>query len=243
MNRKPAFNMRQQVFTRQDILEWLQKESPGFRDTQLRYTLGKMIDSGSIIREGRNRYIFADQDGRSNYRGPYSALAQEIAEEVSLAFPLLEIRVWELSWLNEFMNHQIAHNKIFIETERDACGHVYDNLAEKYKGRLMLMPATEDVYRYGVDDGLIISHLISEAPKSSGAPYETPIEKLLVDMFSNKYILSSVSRGDYPDAVEEMFSKYIINQKALLRYAKRRNRREEIIKFIKKETSVTLLED
>ena len=230
-------------FSRQDIFEHVKKDNCEFKETQLRYLIGKLQQNNQITRIGNNTYIKNKPDEvKFVYQGNYSNIATEVANKINNQFPRLDIRVWELRWLNEFLNHQIAHNKIFVEVERDACEFVYDSLSEDYQGKLMLMPSPKDLYRYGVNDGLIISHLVTESPKGVRSKYDTPLEKIIVDMFSNKLILSIVSKGDYDFAIQEMFNKYRINQTMLFRYARRRNKKDVITDFILSNTDIQLIE-
>jgi len=60
-----------------------------------------------------------------------------------------------------------------------------------------------------------------------------------VDLFSNKKLM--LSRGDYPSAIEMMFSTYRIDQVALFRYARRRNKAKELSDFLRVNTTIELL--
>lgn len=55
-------------------------------------------------------------------------------------FPLMDYRIWEINWLNEFWNHQIAQNKIFLEVENIGCEFVYTELCERHSGKILLRP-------------------------------------------------------------------------------------------------------
>ncbi len=74
----------------------------------------------------------------------------------------------------------------------------------------------------------MVRRLVSETP------YQVPLEKLIVDLFSNKDLL--VSKGDHAYAIEEMFATYHIDTVAMLRYARRRNREAVIQDFIEHKT-------
>ena len=78
--------------------------------------------------------------------------------------------------------------------------------------------------------------LTSEAPTNG---YNASLEKLLVDLFANKLIDKIISRGDYPGIFEEAFTRYNINLNMMLRYAKRRNKADEVMSFIKHQTNIT----
>ncbi|HKL58568.1 MAG TPA: DUF6577 family protein [Sphaerochaeta sp.] len=211
------------IYTRQSILHAAQKLDSSFKETQLRGLLGVLQDSNLLVRVGHNQYRkVATAVSKPLYAGLYSKTAQEVISWMEARFPLLEYRVWELTWLNEFFNHLVAHNKIFLEVEQEGCEFVFSELVEKCHGKVLLRPTAQDIQNYGVDDGIIIDRLVTEAPKGVGERYQVPLEKLIVDLFANKHLM--LPKGDYPSAIEEMFARYQIDQKAMLRYARRRNK-------------------
>jgi hypothetical protein len=114
----------------------------------------------------------------------------------------------------------LAHNKIFLEVEKDGGDFVFSTLTEKFPGKVLLKPKAQEILRYGTDDVIIINHLVTEAPKSDGEPYQVPLEKPIVDLFANKHLMRS--KGDYPSAIELMSATYRIDQDSMLRYARRR---------------------
>lgn len=226
--------------TRQQILHAARIVEPSFKETQLRYLMGTLHDYRLIVRVGRNQYKKVEKEPKKSvFSGVYSHAAQQVIEHMQKQFPLLSYRVWELSWLNEFFNHQLAHNKIFVEVEKDGCDFVFTALVEKFPGRVLLRPKAQELLQYGTDDGIIIDRLVSEAPKSDGEPYQVPLEKLIVDLFANKNLM--LSKGDYPSAIETMFATYRIDQVSILRYARRRNKVKDVFGFIRDKTSIELL--
>jgi hypothetical protein len=226
--------------TRQQILHAARIVEPSFKETQLRNLMGKLHDSALIVRVGRNQYQKVGKEPKKSvFTGVYSHAAQQVIGHMQEQFPLLSYRVWELSWLNEFFNHQLAHNKIFVEVEKDGCDFVFSSLVEKFPGRVLLRPKAQELLHYGTDDGIIIDRLVTEAPKSDGEPYQVPLEKLIVDLFANKSLM--LSKGDYATAIETMFEKYRIDQVSMLRYARRRNKVKDVFGFLRDKTSIELL--
>ncbi len=226
--------------TRQQILHAARIVEPSFKETQLRNLMGTLRNSRLIVRVGRNQYQKVGKElKKSVFSGVYSHAAQQVIEHMQKQFPLLSYRVWELSWLNEFFNHQLAHNKIFVEVEKDGCDFVFSSLVEKFPGRVLLRPKAQDLFQYGTDDGIIIDRLVTEAPKSNGEPNQVPLEKLIVDLFANKCLM--LSKGDYPPALETMFATYRIDQVSILRYARRRNKVKTVFDFLRGNTTIELL--
>ena len=231
------------VFSRNDIYENAIKMYPDFKKTQMRYLIGRLLDNKDIVRVARNRYIAPGKSHcKGNYTGKYSERSVRIIDIVSCRYPMLDFRIWELTWLNEFLNHQIARNKILLEVEESGCEYIYTLLSEEFDGAVLLKPNEEDLYRYGRDDGIVVGKLVKESPKGSPIIYSAPLEKIIVDMFANKLLRSMLSGGDYPEALTEMFDKYVIDQSKLFRYARRRNKETVIRDYLSQKTSVVLID-
>jgi hypothetical protein len=223
--------------TREQILKAAQLVEPSFKETQLRYLIETLYDSNLLVRAGRNQYKKVDKNNKKSiFSGVYSNVAEKVIKHMQQQFPLLSYRVWELSWLNEFFNHQLSHNYIFLEVEKDGVDFVFSSLIDKIPGKVLLEPSIKEITQYGTDDGIIIDRLVTESPKSDGESYKVPLEKLIVDMFANKYL--KLFKGDYPIAIETMFNKYYLNQSAMLSYARRRNKEDELVKFIQDNTKI-----
>lgn len=235
--------MKDEVYTRQEIYQVAEHTDQLVKETQLRYHIGKMLKRKSIMRVGRNLYIKADEAKlKRQYRNVYSSTAEKIIEFMKTKFPLMDYRIWELSWLNEFLNHQLGNNLIFLEIEKNGCEVVFHSLREILQSTsVLLMPATEQLLLYREHDSVIINRLITEAPKGKPYVHNVLLEKIIVDLFANKILFHILSPADFPDAVSEMFRKYIINQTSMFRYAKRRNKAREIYAFLTEETDAELV--
>lgn len=176
----------------------------------------------------------------TKYRNQYSETALQIISVMQEEFPLVEYRVWELSWLNEFLNHQLSRNYIFLEVEKDGCEFVFDRLMSEFAGKVLFKPDQNQILRYGSNDSIIIERLISESPKGEKKQYNLAIEKLIVDLFANKRLREMISFGDYPAALENIFTMYEVNQIKMFRYARRRNKEKELREFLQTKTNVEL---
>ena len=92
-----------------------------------------MVNLGEIIRIGRNRYCLPNGK-QIVYNHKYSELAEEVAVYVGEMFPYLDFSIFELTQMNDFVNHLVAHNVIYLSVESDVMDFVFDSLKEKYQG-------------------------------------------------------------------------------------------------------------
>lgn len=235
------------VFSRKDIFDAAYNNDNNFRESQMRFLIEKLLRKEKIMRISRNHYIKAYNNIESGqmkecYSALYSNNAEEIINELKTKYPYIKFQVWELGMLNEFVNHLISQNLIFIEVENDACEFVYSYLKELGKKGLLLKPTDKELTYYVDDNAIIINRLISETPQKNNS-HEVLLEKIIVDLFANKLLNSILSKGDYPEMLERMFEKYKINQVMLFRYARRRNKEKEIFDFIKDKTNINLISE
>ena len=94
-------------------------------------------------------------------------------------------------------------------------------------------------HRYkGKEDNIVVLKLISEAPKPKDG-HSSTLEKLLVDLFSNKFTGRLIEHSEYPAIFEDVFNKYYLDEAKMFRYARRRNVESKIKGFMKENTITT----
>ncbi len=226
-------------FSSQDFFDIHHTSGNDLSDETLRKRMQRLLKYGSIMRVGRGLYSVAETN-KMQYEYQYSELSRNIAGVIKENHPYLSFSIFELVQLNEYINHQLAHNIIFLAVEDDVKDFVFDTLKEHYPGKVLLNPTVEIFHQYWTEDMIVICKLITEAPKGSKEIWHTPLEKLLVDLFAENLIVESVSRGEYPRIFEDAFHKYVIDESRLFRYAKRRNAQDKINKLIREETDIVL---
>lgn len=226
-------------FKRDDIMKALAACEGRMSSSLFKKKLQEMLKCGVIVRIGRNAYRLPER-GEQPYAYQYSALANEVAALISAAHPLLLFSISELIQVNEFTNHQIAHNIIFLSVENDAAEFVFDTLKEKYPGKVLLKPSVELFHRYWSDNLIVIEKLVTEAPKGKSIAWQARIEKLLVDIMSEPLWKASIAESELPTIFEEAFKRYTVDESCLLRYAQRRAAEKKIKSFIADQTSVKL---
>lgn len=226
-------------FNRTELFEAIKEEEANLTEANFKYKLNGLLKKGEIVRVGRNAYCLHSK-GKINYKYEYSNSSKQIAQIMLEGFPNLDFCIFELSQLNEFINHQIAHNAIFVFIEDSLEDFVFDLLKEKIKQRLLVNPSIEDFNRYREDNVVVLLRLTSESPVKGKGIWEICIEKILVDIFREKLIGFSITDGEKRDLLDQAFDRYNIDESKMFRYARRRNIEETFRLFLKNETNVTL---
>lgn len=226
-------------FSRADIVNAFEANGIKLSPPLLKKRLQEMLDSGTIARVGRNAYCIPEK-GERIYTYQYSDLANDVADVVAESHPLLNFSISELIQINEFVNHQIAHNVVFLSVEDEVADFVFDTLKEKFPGKVLLNPNVELFHQYWYDNMIVIGKLITEAPKGKQMPWHARIEKVLVDILNEPLWQESVGESEMPTIYEDAFSRYVIDESCLFRYAQRRTAEKRIRKFIAEKTNITL---
>ena len=200
--------------------------------------LKKYLESGEIARIGRNAYCIRGE--LRDYEYNYSDTAIHIAKLLNENFYDLDFRVSELYQMNRFLNHQIAHNVIFVFVEKELCISVFERLKKAYEGKVLINPTEAEFFNYRRDDIIVVRNLLTESPRGKKETWHTDLEKLLVDIFSENLIKAMFSESEYPAIYETAFHFYVVDESQMFRYANRRKSADKIKKFIQEETDVKL---
>lgn len=226
-------------FTRKELLESFRMAGYMLSEASFYKKVEELVKNGQIIRVGRNVYSLPDNK-RLAYEYKYSELAEEVAQEIAQQYPYVNFSIFEFVQLNDFVNHLIAHNVIFLSVEADIMDFVFETLRDKYPGKVLINPTVEIYHQYWSDNMIVLGKLTTEAPKGQKASWHTRLEKMLVDIMAEPLLLASISRAEYPHIYEDAFDRYIVDENGLFRYASRRKVTKKIKELIRKETDIVL---
>ena len=226
-------------FTRKELLESFRMAGYMLSEASFYKKVEELVKNGQIIRVGRNVYSLPD-DKRLIYEYKYSELAEEVAQEIVQQYPYVNFSIFEFVQLNDFVNHLIAHNVIFLSVEAEIMDFVFETLRDKYPGKVLINPTVEIYHQYWSDNMIVLGKLTTEAPKGQKASWHTRLEKMLVDIMAEPLLLASISRAEYPHIYEDAFDRYIVDENGLFRYASRRKVTKKIKELIRKETDIVL---
>ena len=191
-------------------------------------------------RATNNQRALLRRGARSEYRPIYSDRSMQLIDILSQAYPHVSFTVFETTLMNEFLNHLVAQNTVFIQAEKESSIFLFRFLQEQGYHDLLYRPSGKDFSLYWVKDCIVVSDLISEAPIRVDAPHSICLEKLLVDMYTDKLISTTYSKAEFPDVLQLALSQYQVDKAKMLRYARRRNRREELARILDEKISTTI---
>ena len=174
------------VFNKKTFFDTITDNVGVLSKSTLEKYLKKYLESGEIVRIGRNAYCVRGK--LKDYEYDYSDIAVHIAKILNEDFCDLDFRISELYQMNRFLNHQIAHNVIFVFVEKELCISAFERLKKEYEGNILINPTEEDFFNYRREDMIVVRNLLTESPKGKKEVWHTGLEKLLVDIFSENLI-------------------------------------------------------
>ena len=233
---------KEEVFNKSFFRQIVQGIYPDCAETSIDWMLRTLREQGSLASVGRGKYrrITKGFSIKKKYDYPHSMEYLELEKFILEAFPCVDLQMWELIQMNDFVNHQISKNVIFVEIEDMLIDTVFDLIHENYP-YAMIQPKADMFFRQRAPKtDIVVQKLISEAPKSHNNHSCTP-EKILVDLLSKKLTGNLVEKSEYPRIYEDVFKKYAVDEVRMFRYAKRRNIYENLISFLNTKTKVKLM--
>ena len=121
------------------------------------------------MKTGYNEYMIPDGREKKAYKALYSELASALLVQVSERYPLVMFTVFETVLMNDFLNHMVAQNTVFIQVEKEQSIFVFRYLQELGYTNLMYKPSKADFSLYWKADCIVVTDLISEAPVTISA--------------------------------------------------------------------------
>ena len=179
-----------------------------------------------------NQHILRLRGARAEYRPIYSDHTMQLIDIISQAYPHVSFTVFETTLMNEFLNHLVAQNTVFIQAEKESNIFLFRFLQEQGYHDLLYRPSGKDFSLYWVKDCIVVSDLISEAPILDDAPHSICLEKLLVDMYADKLISTTYSKAEFTKVLHLARSQYQVNTAKMLRYARRRNKEDDLANIL-----------
>ena len=217
----------QETFNTTEISRFYSDKNPNIPQTTVNWRIHNLVQSGFIQRVGRGVYRL----GKSNpFQIDLSPQIKKIARKIKNEFPYTDFCVWELAVINFFSHNLINFNVFFIDVERDAVDAVYYKLKEAQKNVVNIRKTYDDISELA--GNICIRPLVSHAPLQMQEKIQVAtLEKILVDLATDKEFFPFQGNEIF-SIYENALEKYTINESSMLRYAARKEKRENIKEII-----------
>ncbi|MDR2466869.1 MAG: hypothetical protein LBD35_05695 [Prevotellaceae bacterium] len=215
------------IITLKDIDSFYRETDPSIPGATVNWRVHALVQSGILRRIGKGLYQLGEEQ-------PFAPKAdvgmKKIGQFVGKRFPFISYCLWDLSCVNYFSRHLIDFNVRFIDVERDVVDSVYYALKEKFAKVMSI----RNLYGHlsDFDNTVFVRPLVTESPvRKADGLFMATLEKMLVDMATDKELVSFQENEIYT-IFGTAFEKYTVNRNTLIRYASRKNKKDEIERII-----------
>ena len=188
----------------------------------------KLIEDGIITKICNNQYKIVNKRKYHIYR--------EYDNTKDLINLLKEIRydyiIYNITFLNEWLNQLIGKNTIFIEVDKKYVNSIYELLVDNEYKNVLVNPSIQEIEKYSLSDLIIIKPLYSRSPINRKEKSFT-LEKIIVDLFVDDILKKYYSKSELPWIYKQMFKEYAIDEYSLNTYLTRRRIKEKFYEFLK----------
>ena len=224
------------TLTKKQLSKAIQMEAgKPINDSSFFARLKKKTESGELVRIGKGVYA------KSNLPVFDYELFSQAAKDVHVFLMgeylgRIEFAVYEVTILNRFLNHLIAGSTTIVDVPKGFCENIFYALQDRGFRNVLLNPTEDENYRYNHNDGetIIVKGTSSRSPidRKMG---KVLLEKLLVDIVSDKRLRYFFEGAETGPAVEEIVTSYSLDYAKVRTYAKRRGCYEKLLQYIPEE--------
>jgi len=227
---------RDRIYSRNGLIEILRNENKDLNDATFRWMLYNMLLHNRLFRVGYDEYTISERHILPEYRPLYTEDVLRVKNLLEEKYPELSFVMFESVVLNEFLNHQIAQNTVYVQVEKDLSTYIFDILKQELGGMVLYKPNRTEFSRYWTRGCVVVLELISQAPLSPSQPHEITIEKMLVDIIADKSIEATYSPAELPEIFRNIRKNYRVDAKKMNRYAGRRGKAKIIEQYMRGNT-------
>ena len=224
-------------FTSDDLYRFYQKYDPNLNKNTFRWRVYVLKNDGIINTLKRGAYAIKS---KKDFEPIVSKKLGNLYLKVQNQFPYLDMCIWETSWLNNFMVHQVFSSNIILEVDKDAASAVFAFLQGSQKN-VFLNPGKNEMEHY-ISVGqtsIIIKNLTITSPRREIQNIIVPTaEKIMVDLFADDELFATYQGAELKNIYQELFNTYNVNQSTLKQYAHKRHIKAKLIAFLKEETDI-----
>lgn len=218
-------------FTTNDVYVFFSQTQPSIKRATVNWRIYNLVQQGLLKRIGRGIYSLGQE---KSFFPILNKKQKNIFARVKNKFPLITFCCWHTSVLKEFFQHVSMYDFLLVEVERETIDSVFHFIKET-NNNTFKEPSRDMMENFVLEskDAIIIKSLTSEAPLQKVDNITVPaIEKILVDLYADSEIFFFLQGSEMLNIFTNALEKYTVNTDRILRYAKRRNKGEELKKIL-----------
>jgi len=227
---KDQFNGHDAITT-EEITNLLSKLLPDISPSTISWRINKLKKKEELFQIGRGLYSF---EFKPNFIPDLSLKSKRLYNRIKSIYNG-EIVIWDTDLLTMISGVEINKHWIFVALQKDDLSKLFDDMLD-FSKKVYLQPDKETSNRYVInqDEAVILTSLVSETPTNKIGGYSLPtIEAILVNAWFESVQYLEPIGFDIRLLYKAAFEKYNVNKSKLLRYAARRDKRNEISKILK----------
>lgn len=217
-------------FTRNDLFTYFNKIEGGVNLQTTNWRIHNFKSKGIIQEIKKGVYSF---DIKPIYKPEINNKLDPIRKILN-EYSSLKYCLIDSIWLNQFSLHQLTKSIVIIEIEKDMINFVFDKFKEK-DFNVFLNPSLDIIENYisGGENVIILkSYLVNSPIQISDNLIVPKIEKIIVDIFSEKKTYFMLSKNELKFIFNKIFYTYRVQLTILRKYAIYRNKYSELKKFL-----------
>lgn len=223
---KEIKNINETIIKKDELKEIIKKHYPHYKDSSINWLIYRLNEKQIITKLNNREYILGFLK-EYQYK-EFSDISRDLIKKFKSDFADINIVVYETFMLNEWINHLISRNIVIVEVEKYFIKDIFRYIQNIYS-KTLFNPTKDDLYLYK-DTMIIVNPLVTQAPINK-SDKTIKIEKLIVDLFTSDSINEFISEKEKEDVIKSIIKNYVVNEKTILAYAKRR-RNYDTLKYL-----------
>ncbi len=139
--------------------------------------------------------------------------------------------LWDTNIINKWMNHLLNNVITFVEVDKDLMQFAAEDLKNAGYSYVLVNPSVTEFYKYFGRHTIVIKPLVKSLIEKD---HHISIERLIVELYSNKIAKSLYSDNELISMLNEIFKTYNINLKKIYHIAKRKKIYDQFYSYLAK---------
>ena len=132
------------TYSHKELLGLLKRIKPNLADTTYHWSISCLMRDGKIFRRGYDAYSLSQGEELREYQPFYSDETKNLINLIANRYPHVSFTVFETVLMNDFLNHLIAQNTIFVQVEKESSIYVFRYLQDEGYDNVLYKPRQDD---------------------------------------------------------------------------------------------------